>query len=404
MKVAYLVNCYPRVSHTFIRREIAALELQGVEVERFSVRRTYETLVDEADQRELQRTRVILDVGIRGLLLALFASFALRPFTSFAALRLTLKVGLRSDRGLLRHVAYLAEAAVLRNWLLASGCRHVHAHFGTNSTTVAMLCHVLGGPAYSFTAHGPEEFDEPLTSGLSEKIEHASFVVAISSFGRAQLYRRCRYSHWPKVHVVHCALDEKLLTAMAAKVPERPRLVTVARLTAQKGLPLLIDAVARLVSEGVQIELVLVGDGELRPDVEAFIAHHNLGDKITITGWADSARVREELDAARFFVLPSFAEGLPVVIMEALAVGRPVLTTNIAGIPELVSSECGWLVPAGSVDALVATMRQALATPLEEIERMGKEGQRRVRERHAAAIEAQKLRLLFEQALTSQQP
>ena len=399
MKIAYLVNCYPRVSHTFIRREITALEQLGVEVQRFSVRREDGGLVDEDDHRELEKTRVILDIGLPRLVFVLIAAFALHPLRAWRALCVTCRIGLRSDRGLLRHVAYLAEASVLASWLKQSGAQHVHAHFGTNSTTVAMLCHMLGGPGYSFTCHGPDEFDKPLMIGLQDKIERARFVVAISSFARSQLYRRCGHAHWPKIHVVHCGLDEALLGADPAPLPARPRMVTVARLSEQKGQLLLIEAVARLVAEGIDCELVLVGDGELRAELEALSARRGLRDRVSITGWADATRVRAELEAARLFVLPSFAEGLPVVLMEALALGRPVLTTYVAGITELVSDACGWLIPAGSVEALVDGLRAALATELAQLERMGRAGQARVREQHNAAVEARKLHALFEQAL-----
>lgn len=396
MKIAYLVTYYPRVSHTFIRREIAALERQGVEVLRFGVRRAPEELVDEADKREAARTRILVDAGALSLLAATASCALLRPWRFASALGLTLKLGRRSERGVLRNLAYLAEACLLRAWLHGSGCSHLHAHFGTNSTAVAMLCHVLGGPPYSFTAHGPEEFDKPLMLCLRDKIERARFVVAISSFCRSQLYRQVSYAHWPKVHVVRCGLDHAFLEAVPAPIPQRPVLVTVGRLNEQKGQLLLVEAAARLSAAGVDFELRLVGDGELRGPIEALIAQNALETRVRITGWADSERVRAELNAARVFVLPSFAEGLPVVLMEALALGRPVLATYLAGIPELVAPDCGWLVPAGSVDALVDAMRQALGTPDAELERLGRTGRTRVQAQHDAELEAQKLHALFE--------
>jgi glycosyltransferase involved in cell wall biosynthesis len=226
-------------------------------------------------------------------------------------------------------------------------------------------------------------------------------VVGISHFACSQLYRRCGHAHWPKIHVVRCGLDEALLTAEVAPFPARPRMASVARLNEQKGQLLLIEAVARLTREGVDLELVLVGDGELRAEIESLIEHKGLRGRVTITGWADAQRVRKELEGARLMVLPSFAEGLPVVLMEAFALGRPALTTYIAGITELVSSECGWLVPAGSVDALVDTLRVALQTDVSALERMGREGQTRVRKQHNADTEALKLRALFEHAVAA---
>jgi glycosyltransferase involved in cell wall biosynthesis len=395
--VAYLINQYPKISHTFIRREIAALERRGMDVHRFSIRRTREGLASDEDRQELARTRVILDQGIPGLLLALAARTLRSPILTARATRLAVKIGWRSDRGLLRHFAYLAEACTLLAWLKQSGCTHVHAHFATNSTSVAMLCHALGGPTYSFTVHGPSEFDRPLMLGLSDKIERSAFVVAISNFCRGQIYRYCSHGQWAKVHVVRCGLDERFLQSELSPPAEQPRVVCIGRLTEQKGHLLLLEAVARLIAEGRELELRLVGDGELRPKIERFIAERGLGKRVTITGWASDDQVRAEIRAARVVVMASFTEGLPVVLTEALALGRAVLTTAIAGVPELVSDDCGWLIPAGSVEQLAEGLRSALSTPRHELVRMARRGQARVRELHDAYKEAGKLRTLFVQ-------
>jgi colanic acid/amylovoran biosynthesis glycosyltransferase len=395
MKLAYLVNQYPRVSHTFIRREIAALEAAGLEVARFSIRQSPEEVVDPADRAELARTRVILSVGVTGLLVALLGRLARAPWRLLHTVLLTLRIGWRSDRGLSRHLAYLAEACVLRGWLRAADVTHVHAHFGTNSAAVAMLCHELGGPPYSFTVHGPEEFDKPLAISLRTKIERARFVVAISNYGRSQVLRHCSHAHWSRVHVVHCALDQEFLCAEPEPVPELRRIVTVGRLNEQKGQLLLIEAVARLASRHVDFELVLVGDGEMRGEIESMIAREDLGARVRITGWAPNSEVRAQLKAARFMVLPSFAEGLPVVIMEALALGRPVLATYVAGIPELVGDDCGWLIPAGSVDAIADGLERALALEGAQLEALGRAGRAKVQEHHDATVEAKKLLELF---------
>jgi glycosyltransferase involved in cell wall biosynthesis len=383
MKLAYLVNQYPKVSHTFIRREIAAIESLGLEVDRFTLRGTKEPLGDEADEAERRRTRALLDAGAAGLTRAGLWMGVRRPRRLFKAAQLAYRVGRRSDRGLLRHAVYLAEACALASLVERSGCEHVHAHFGTNSATVAMLCHELGGPPFSFTVHGPEEFDKPDLIALREKIERCSFALAVSSYGLSQLYRRARFRDWRKLHVVRCGVDASFFDSPRSPVPETPRLVSVGRLSSQKGQLLLVEAAAELARRGVWFELVLVGDGELRDDVETAIAHHGLGDRIRITGWADGERVRKEILDARALVLPSFAEGLPVVLMEAFALGRPVISTFVAGIPELVvPGRSGWLVPAGSVTALAGAMREALTARAQDLDRMAAEGERRVRDLH----------------------
>jgi glycosyltransferase involved in cell wall biosynthesis len=311
------------------------------------------------------------------------------------AIRLAWRTGRVSDRGVLIHGVYLAEAAVLCRWLKADGVGHVHAHFGTNSTTVAMFCQELGGPTYSFTVHGPEEFDKPDALSLAEKVRRARFVVAISSFCRSQLYRQVEVVHWPKVLVVHCALDGAYFDAPAATPARDGHLVNIGRLSEQKGQMLLVEAVARLRTRGIEAPMVLVGDGPLRATIEARIRELGVADLFELTGWQDGRQIRELLLRSRALVLPSFAEGLPVVIMEAMALGCPVLTTRIAGIPELVvDGETGWLVTAGDIDELSAGIERVVDADEATLRRVSAAAAARVRLRHHAPTEARKIATL----------
>lgn len=394
--VAYLVNQYPHTSHSFIRREIAALEERGVAVARFSVRPSGGKLVDPADQAEAGRTKVLLSAGVTGMIGAFVAAMCTRPVRWHAAMHQAMRLGWRSERGVLRHFIYLAEACLLLRELRRCKARHLHAHFGTNPATVALLTRTLGGPPYSFTVHGPEEFDHPEALSIREKIENAAFVVAVSDFGKSQLFRWCGAAHWSKIRVVRCGVDAAFLAAGPQPVPDVPRFVCVGRLAEQKGQLLLLEALAKLAEEEHVFEMVLAGDGPMRAEIEERIGRLNLSGKVRITGWLSNESVRKHLLDARAMVLPSFAEGLPVVLMEALALGRPVVTTYVAGIPELVrSGKSGWLVPAGSVDDLALAMRQILQTPIERLEAMGRTGAERVAARHDARTEAAKLAKLF---------
>ncbi len=166
------------------------------------------------------------------------------------------------------------------------------------------------------------------------------------------------------------------------------------RLCAQKGQLLLIEAARKLAAAGIDFQLVLAGDGELRADIEDLIARDKL--PVRITGWISSQRVREEILAAKALVLPSFAEGLPVVLMEAMALHRPVISTYVAGIPELVvPGQHGWLVAAGDAEALARAMQACLAAPADVVKRMGEEGHKRAADRHDAQKEGAKLLDLF---------
>ena len=198
MRVAYLINQYPKVSHSFIRREIRPS----------SVRDAMSCGSQFADGTSNSSTRVtnpnepkttyVLKDGTIVLLLSLLRTALGRPIGLFARLLLACSMARRSDRQLFFHFAYLAEACRILPWVRERGIQHIHAHFGTNSAEVAMLLHELGGPPWSFTVHGPDEFDRKLVIGLAEKVRRCNFVVAISSFGRAQLYRLVEYPLWSK--------------------------------------------------------------------------------------------------------------------------------------------------------------------------------------------------------------
>jgi len=398
MNIAYLINQYPRVSHSFIRREIAALEQHGAVVHRFSIRPCLDELADARDRAEIPKTTVLLRGKVHVLVVALLVGVS-RPLHFLCALREALRVSARSDRGLVAHLAYLAEACVLLAELRRRKVQHLHAHFGTNPATVALLCRALGGPEYSFTVHGPEEFDKAPLLALDRKISRAKFVVAISEFCRSQLLRLVPAAQFSKIQVVRCGLDVDLLNASRDPIPNVARLVCIGRLNEQKGHFVLMDAAARLAKEGKKFELVLVGGGELRAAVEQRIQELGIERHVRITGFVSQERVVEELRASKALVLPSLGEGLPVVIMEAYALGRPVLSTFIAGIPELVTpGHSGWLVPAGSVEALTAALSEVLSCPMETLERMAERGREAVRRYHDVRASAQRLAQLFERS------
>ena len=402
MKIAYFVNQYPKVSHSFIRREILALEQLGCNIERVALRGWDAELVDAADMKELSKTHFLLKKGLIGLLISSLQVLAKRPIVFFRTLVFAIKQGVHADRPWPYHLIYLAEACAMLGVVRTQNVQHVHAHFGTNSAEVVMLLKLLGGPSYSFTVHGPEEFDKPEFIKIRDKVRYAEFVVAISSYTRSQLYRWVDYQDWRKIHVVHCGLEASFYDVEPVPLPETPRLVCVGRICEQKGQLLLVSAINLIVKKGIDVELVLAGDGEMRGEVETLITDYALHEHIKITGWISSVQVREEMLAARALVLPSFAEGLPVVIMEALALKRPVLTTYIAGIPELIrDGESGWLFPAGDVEELARVIEVFLQAPLNQLSAMGEFGFKRVVDRHNVDTEANKLMALFKVSIES---
>jgi colanic acid/amylovoran biosynthesis glycosyltransferase len=394
LKIAYLTNQYPKVSHSFIRREILALEKQGFDILRVAIRGWESDSPDEADQSEQRRTRYVLRSGIWTLLMLSLMMFFRRPTRVVRAAFFAVSMARDSDRPFWVHLIYVVEACCVLRWVEQFGATRIHAHFGTNPAEVAMLVRVLGGPPYSFTVHGPDEFLRPI--GLTEKIRHASFVVAISEFGRSQIFLRIPAELWHKVKVIHCGLDEAFSAVQGQEFQSSRRLVCVGRLCEAKGQLLLVEAVAQIAARGAPLELILAGDGPMRAQIEALIAKLGAENSVSITGWISGEAVRGHLLAARALVLPTFAEGLPVVIMEAMALRRPVISTYIAGIPELVRpGHDGWLIPAGSLEDLVAAIEICLQAPNHELQRMGESGRKRVLERHSINTEVAKLAAQF---------
>ena len=203
MKLAYLINDYPKVSHSFIRREIRALERMGFDIQRISLRGWNNQLPDPDDQSEQRLTHYILRRGSLAVVGTALRVFLTRPLAFLRTVAAAIRLSRESrDRMLAYHLYYVLEACVVLQLIRQSGARHLHAHFGTNSAEIALLTRLLGGPPYSFTAHGPEEFLRPM--GLPEKIRHAAFAVAISSYGRSQMYWHASHDAWPRIHVVHC--------------------------------------------------------------------------------------------------------------------------------------------------------------------------------------------------------
>lgn len=398
--IAYVLNTYPQPSHSFIRREARALEAQGIPILRLAMRRPTMPLVDPQDHEEEAQTDYVLEKGALALGRALLSRLFKSPGAWRRGLCLAMRTGKRHPMGRLRHLIYFAEACYIANRCEKAGVTHIHSHFGTNSAAVAMLAHAIGGPGYSFTVHGPEEFDAPVALSLGDKMANAAFTVAISSFGRSQLCRWVDHTHWPRLTVVHCGIDPAKFPTSEPVEPGAPRLVSIGRFSEQKGQLVLIEAMARIVEAHPKAHLALAGDGEMRPQIEAAIKAHGLSDNITLTGWLSEEEVRQELTRAQALVMPSFAEGLPMVIMEAMAAGRPVISTYIAGIPELVQpGKTGWLVPAGDVGALAKAVDDLAACDAETLTRMGKAGRARALDRHDVGKEAAKLATHFAQAL-----
>jgi len=398
--IGYLTSLYARAGDTYIRREVEQLRRLGHTVHTFSIRKPNPgELVSEEIRREYAGTEYLLEAGAGTLALAGLRLAVATPkkfLTGIALVLRTVPPGI--EKRWIRRIGYLLEAAYLAERLAAKNVQHLHNHIGENSALVSMLAAMFRGIPYSLTIHGPGEFDRPTLLALNEKIRRAAFVVAISEFTRSQLYRWADYGDWAKIHVIYVGGSSIFLEHGPAPVPSTPRLVNIGRITEQKGQAILIHAAARLRQRGHDFELVIVGDGPMRGEIEQLIEQFGLRGRVRITGYLSSQGVFQELLAARALVLPSFAEGLPGVFFEALALGRPVIATFIGAHSELIEPGVnGWLVPAGAVEPLAEAMAEALTAEPAELEQMGRAGAARVAEQHDPETAAEKLKdLLFD--------
>jgi len=403
-RVAYLMSHYPAVSHAFVLREVQALRAVGVDVETLSIHPARAAdLLSESDRAEAAQTFNVLPAGPGTLLAAHAEAFVRGPARYLAALALAMHVGAPGLRERLWHLFYFVEAIVLLRHVRRRRITHIHAQFADGATDVAMLVseYRRGATSWSLAVHGSVEFYNVIRYGLEQKLAHARFAVAISDFGRSQLMTLSDTARWPHIHVVRCGVDPEIFRA-----PDRGRdgtgrteILFVGRLLHGKGLSLLFASVAELVAEGFELTVRIVGDGPERRKLEAEVRRLRLDDRVRFEGAAGQDDIRSFYERADIFCLPSFAEGIPVVAIEAMATELPVITTQIMGIPELVENGVeGLLVPPGKVDALTGALRRLVCTP-ELRRKMGAAGRAKVYAMYDVRRSAATMRSVLEQEI-----
>ena len=412
MRVGYLMSRYPAISHAFILREVAELRRAGVEVETMSIRATDPAdLLADADRREHAGTFAVLPTSVPRLLRAHVAALARSPRSYAATLAFALRTSSPGLRDRLWRLFHFAEAMLVLGHCRRTGIRHIHAQFADVATDVAMLvAHYEQTRArsrdaftWSLAVHGPVEFFDVERYGIPGKLEHARFATAISDYGRSQLMWFSDADRWPHLHVVHCGVDPSVYVPEQRSAPDDGivTILTVGRLIRGKGLSILLEALRELRAKGVAVRLVVVGDGPARGDFEQLVRSLGLGDVVELAGAVGQDEIRRRYADADLFCLPSFAEGIPVVLMEAMAMELLVVTTAITGIPELITDGIhGLLVAPGRVDLLVAALERLIAAPQLRAE-MGRAGREKVSAEFDVRASAQRLEEIFEQELGS---
>jgi len=367
--LAYLVSRYPAVSHTFILREIAQLRTLGHTIHTASINLPDRQLeaMDAAERAEAQATYCVKTDGASGAIGAL-AFWAVRaPGRLFK----TIRQGMGLGQGM-KGLAYAVEAAMVGRWMHQRRLAHLHVHFGNAGAAVGVLAKTLTGCHLSYTIHGPDEFDDVPGQKLAWKMRAADAVVCISQFARGQLMRISAPDDWTKFKVCRLGVDPAQFSfSPRTNITQKVSLLCVGRLTPAKGQVLLVQACAQLRDAGIDFNLTLVGEGPDRSRIETAISTHQLNARITLTGALTQDGVRRALSEADVFVLPSLAEGIPVVLMEAMSSGVPCISSPVNGIPELIEHQrTGLLATAGDVDSLAqqllmlardATQRRSMA-------------------------------------------
>ncbi len=397
--LAYITGCYPRATDTFIQREVQGLRALGWQIKTFSVRRS-DASHDVSDfiRAEKLATQYLLPLPWLRLLGANLGFAMRQPRHYLRTLALAHRTSRPGMRGWLFNMAYFQEAIVLAQALRSQGVQHLHNHMGDASGTVAMLAAELVGIGYSITVHGPHLFFDPLHWALPEKLRHSRFIACISHYCQSQLMMFSKPEDWSRLAILHCGVETDQYTVRAVR-SSATQLLYVGRLAAEKGLLILLESMHQLRNMRVTVHLTLVGDGEDRNLLQQRVAQLGLSDAVSFAGFASEASVRGHLQEADVFVLPSFAEGVPVSLMEAMACGVPVVSTYVGGINELVEpGVTGLLVPASDATALA----QALAKLLQSTElrqKLARNGRARVEENYHLDCQIHQLSGLFRQAI-----
>ena len=360
--IAYLCSEYPAISHTFIYREIESLRNAGMTVHTASIRRsTNLQVMTSPEQLEAENTLMVLDQPLPLIVSAHMHCLKTNPKGYLRMARAALKLLIKGPKSTVKAFGYLAEAGILLQWMQRLDITHIHEHFANPTAIVAMLMKTYGGVSYSLSVHGPDIFYVVDSAMLSDKVREAAFVLCISHYCLSQIMRISEPATWNKLHIVRCGVNPDLYTVRKDPRNAIPNILCVGRLVPAKGQHILLEACRLLKEEGLAFHVTIIGEGPDSTSLEEFTRRNELNDIVTFTGVLGQNTVRDYYDKADIFVLASFAEGVPVVLMEAMAKEISVISTRITGIPELIDHEHdGLLATPGDTNDLAQQIKRLL--------------------------------------------
>jgi len=404
VSLAYIVSQYPNLSMIFVTREVLQLRALGFTMDVVSINATDREAKDltayEIDESAL--TYYIKPHGVVGAIKAHLSTLFRQPRSYLRGWIQAFKLAKLDFIQLFYNIMYLSEALMVGVWMQEKGQQHLHAHLGSQAATVALYVKKIFGVSFSITVHGPDEFYNAPGQYLTEKVIAADFICCISHFARSQLMKLSPYEHWHKLDVVRLGVDSSVFSPRPFNPsPEVFEIICVGRLVPAKGQHIIVAALQTLVKKGHQVRLRMVGDGPDRASLEKQVELLGLVDQVIFEGAVNQDRIRALYALADIFSIPSFAEGIPIVLMEAMAMEIPCVTTRITGIPELIrNGEDGLLVAPSDIQGLADALER-LITDVQLRETLGKHGRARVIEKYNLAQNVDHLAQVFSSRIES---
>lgn len=403
IRLAYLVSRYPAISHTFILREICALRNLGFEIHVASINHIDRPIAQltETEREEMSNTFYIKQAGVFGALTAHIKTIFTHPIRYLSGLWFAIRLGGVNLKKIIYSFFYFVEAVMVGQWMKKHNLNHLHVHFGMAAATVGMLTSRIFPVEFSLTIHGPDEFYDVYQNHLPQKIVYAKFICCISHFARSQLMMLSSPSYWNKFEISPLGVDTTIFSKSKPNTPQSHvfQILCVGRLVPVKGQFVLLQAAEQLIAQGRKLHVYFVGDGPDRHYLEDTVRKNNLQSQITFAGAINQDRILQFYHQADAFVLASFAEGVPVVLMEAMAMQIPCVTTQITGIPELIHPGEGLLVAPSDVTGLTEAIAQ-LMDDAELCDKIGIAARASVMQHYHLQTNTQRLANIFSQRLT----
>lgn len=389
--IAYLISQYPAVSHTFIQREIEALSDSGFRIHVASINDP-----DSTSKGAAEDVFYVKKEGMLAAFLALVRSLMIYPIFFIRSLINVFSLAGFDLKKILYHFFYLGEAALVAEWMDKNGAKHLHVHFANAASTVALLICKLRPYTYSITIHGPDEFYDVSNSNLVKKFTNARFLCCIGYFARSQVMRLLPQAQWSKVEITPMGVDTNEYKPSTEHLNKSPLTIAcVGRLHANKGQFILLDAISKLAQEGLNCKLNLIGDGPDKKALQRRTQELQLQKLVSFEGPQKPADVKKYLAETDLFVLASFAEGIPVSLMEAMSMEIPCISTFVNGIPELIEPGYNGLLVAPSDSFGLAKMIRELSKDAKLRAELGRNARKTIQEKWDLSTNVKKLAQVF---------